>query len=97
MPLRDHFRSPVNDKHSWDEVHGLWPGMIVREMFDILPEGFQAAPKIHLGSPIEVDVSTFELDSRDPDSPTSIGGGGVATQAALVPTLIVEADLSEQD
>lgn len=26
MPLRDHFRSPVNDTHSWDEVHGQWPG-----------------------------------------------------------------------
>ena len=37
MPLRDHFRSPVNDKHTWDEVHGLWPGMIVRELFEILP------------------------------------------------------------
>ena len=24
MPLRDHFRSPVNDTHSWDEVHGGW-------------------------------------------------------------------------
>ncbi len=27
MPLRDHFRSPVNDKHRWDEVHGQWLGM----------------------------------------------------------------------
>jgi hypothetical protein len=26
MPLSDHFRSPVNDTHSWDEVHGQWPG-----------------------------------------------------------------------
>ena len=30
MPLRDHFRSPVNDTHSWDEVHGGWPMEIVR-------------------------------------------------------------------
>ncbi len=30
MPLRDHFRSPLDDKHSWDELHGMWPAMIVR-------------------------------------------------------------------
>ena len=35
MPLRDHFRSPVNDKHTWDELHGGWPMMIVRALFDI--------------------------------------------------------------
>ena len=58
MPLRDHFRSPVNDKHTWDEVHGQWPGEIVRQLFSLLPAGFQAAPKIHLGSPVvEADLS----------------------------------------
>jgi hypothetical protein len=25
MPLRDHFRSPLDDLHSWDELHGGWP------------------------------------------------------------------------
>jgi hypothetical protein len=37
MPLRDHFRSPVNDTHSWDEVYGQWPGEIVRDLTNILP------------------------------------------------------------
>lgn len=32
MPLRDHFRSPVTNTHSWDEVHGQWPGEIVRDL-----------------------------------------------------------------
>jgi len=32
MPLRDHFRAPVNDTHSWDEMHGQWPGEIVRTL-----------------------------------------------------------------
>jgi hypothetical protein len=40
MPLRDHFRSPVNDTHSWDELHGQWPGEIVRHLTTILPAGF---------------------------------------------------------
>jgi hypothetical protein len=96
MPLRDHFRSPVNDTHSWDEVHGQWPGEIVRSMRGILPPGFRAGPNIHLGSPFEVDVSTYDLDRRDRDFDTD-GGGGVAVLAAPAPTLTVEADLTEQD
>jgi hypothetical protein len=44
MPLRDHFRSPVNDTHSWDEVHGGWPMEIVRTLREILPPGFRAGP-----------------------------------------------------
>ena len=86
MPLRDHFRSPVNDTHSWDEVHGGWPMEIVRHLTTILPAGFRSAPKVHLGSPFEVDVSAYDLDSRDPDAKT-----------ALSPTLTVEADLLNQD
>ena len=57
MPLRDHFRSPLNDTHSWDELHGQRPGEIVRHLTAILPAGFRAAPKVHLGSPFDVDVS----------------------------------------
>jgi hypothetical protein len=97
MPLRDHFRSPVNDSHSWDDVHGQWPGEIVRHLTTILPAGFRAGPKVHLGSAFEVDVSTYDLDSRDPDAAVDSGAGGTGTLTALSPTLTVEADLSEQD
>jgi len=97
MPLRDHFRSPVNDTHSWDEVHGQWPGEMVRDLTTILPAGFRAAPNVHLGSPFEVDVSTYDLDSRNPDTNADTGDGGTGTLTAFSPTLTVEADLSEQD
>jgi hypothetical protein len=95
MPLRDHFHPPVLDKHTWDEVHGLWPAMIVRDLFDLLPTGFQAAPNIHLGSPYEVDVSTFEHDTREPGS--ELGDGGVAAASAPAPTLTLQADFSDLD
>lgn len=95
MPLRDHFRSPVNDTHSWDEVHGQWPAEIVRTLRPILPAGFRAGPKIHLGSPFEVDVSTYDLVSRTPMS--SIRDGGTAVLTARAPTFTTETDLSEQD
>jgi len=97
MPLRDHFRSPVNDHYSWDEVHGGWPMEIVRQMFDLLPAPFQASPKIHLGSPVEVDIGTYEDYTRSNPESHSDSDGGVATLPALAPTLSVEADLSEQD
>jgi hypothetical protein len=97
VPLRDHFRSPVNDTHSWDEVHGGWPMEIVRHLTTILPAGFRAAPKVHLGSPFEVDVSTYDHDSRDSDTNADSPDSGTGTLTALSPTLTVEADLSEQD
>ena len=68
MPLRDHFHPPVSKKHRWDAVHGQWPGEIVRTLFGILPEGFQAEPKVHLGSPIEIDVGTYHDESQPPAS-----------------------------
>lgn len=92
MPLRDHFRSPVNDTHSWDEIHGGWPMEIVRDLRNILPSGFRAAPNVHLGAAFEVDVTTYE-SAAAPEAED----GGTATLTALSPTLTVEADLSEQD
>jgi hypothetical protein len=41
---------------------------IVRHLTTILPAGFRSAPKVHLGSPFEVAVSTYDLDSRNPDT-----------------------------
>jgi Protein of unknown function (DUF4058) len=70
MPLRDHFRSPVNDKHTWGSLHGLWPATIVRELFDLFPPGFQAEPNINLGSPFENDIApthTGEADLSEQD------------------------------
>jgi hypothetical protein len=92
MPLRDHFRLPVNDTHSWDELHGGWPGEIVRDMTTILPAGVRSGPKVHLGWPFEFDITPSILDSPVADS-----GGGTATMTAISPTLTVEADLYEQD
>lgn len=84
MPLRDHFRSPVNDKHHRSQFHGGWPMKIVRTLFDILPPSYQAGPRLVPGSSFEVDVSVDD-------------GGGTATLVAPAPTLTVAADLTEPD
>lgn len=98
MPLRDHFRSPVNDKHTWDSLHSMWPAMIVRQLYDVLPAGYVSAPSVHYSKDFEIDVSAFEVDEPTQPGPvTGTGGGGVATVAPPEPTLTLEADLSEQD
>ena len=97
MPLRDHFRSPVNDTHSWDEVHGGWPMEMVRHLRTILPAGFRAGPNIHLGSSFEVEIGAFDLDSRDPDGGVTADGGGTVTLSATAPTYTLEADPADQD
>ena len=96
MPLRDHFRPPVTDKHSWDEVHGGWPMMIVRDLFSILPAGYTASPNVHLGPMFEI-VSSFENAAGGLGNSFGSTNGGVATGTAPSPTLTLEADLSEFD
>lgn len=93
MPLRDHFRPPVSSRHSWDELHGMWPATIVQRLYP-LPPGYTAAPKVHLGKAFETDISAYEQD----DAPSGgTGGGGTAVWAAPAPTLTLETEVAEQD
>src|SRR5437773_2439756 len=69
MPLRDHFRSPLDDVHSWDELHGGWPMMIVRKLVEILPEPYFAAPGVHLGTLYEVDIGMKPTLTLEPQLP----------------------------
>jgi hypothetical protein len=99
MPLRDHFRPPVEDKHSWDELHGMWPGEIVRQLYPILPEGYVAAPRVHLGTAFEIVVSTYRQDEPARQEGPRAGNGGVAVAAWAPPepTLTLKAELPDQD
>jgi hypothetical protein len=96
MPLRDHFRPPLDDVHSWDELHGMWPAMIVRELVKVLPEPYFAAPGVHLGTLYEVDVGTYRQAVAE-DAPSDAVKGGVATYAPPKPTLTLEPQLPDQD
>ena len=79
MPLRDHFRPPVDDRHSWEELHGMWPASIVQHLRKLLPPGYVAGPKVHLGAQVEIDLGTFEEDGAPPFQGTGSDDGGVAT------------------
>jgi hypothetical protein len=60
MPLRDHFEPSAEDTAAWQEVHAMWPAVIVQHLFRILPEGYVAAPRVHLGAGTSVDQDEFE-------------------------------------
>jgi hypothetical protein len=95
MPLRDHFRPPVEKKHSWDALHAMWPAEIVRQLFPILPEGYVAAPGVHLGTFFEIDNSAYDVDQSAERTEKAVAGNrGVATLAppTPTPTLTVETD-----
>jgi hypothetical protein len=100
MPLRDHFRPPLTLRHSWDELHGGWPMKIVESLLPNLPPNFVAAPQIHLGGGVEIDVATFENEDSDKFASAANGETGspaVAVWEATEPTLRVETDLPEPD
>jgi hypothetical protein len=98
MPLRDHFRPPVTDRHSWDELHGVWPTFIVMALKRRLPPGYTAVARIHLATP-EVDVASFESDSHQRSSGRRRESGGAATAVwtAPEPSVDVEAHPPDQD
>jgi hypothetical protein len=49
MPLRDHFRPPLDLRHHWEGFHGGWPTMIVASLSEILPRRYIAEPRVRLG------------------------------------------------
>lgn len=98
MPLRDHFRSPLDDVHSWDELHGMWPAMIVQKLIQVLPEPYFAAPGVHLGTLYEVDIGTYRRPVEKSNGfDVSEGGVAVATYSPPKPTLTLEPQLPKQD
>ena len=52
--LLDHFRPPLDHAHSWEELHGQWPAVIVQHLRTRLPAGYEAAPRVHSGSQVEI-------------------------------------------
>src|SRR5262245_32909443 len=98
MPLRDHFRPPLDEIASWEGFHGGWPMVIVQQLRKQLPQGYVAEPRVHSGSQVEIDVAAFEKNEL-----TGIGTnedrGGVATAVWVPsqPTVAVETTLADFD
>src|SRR5947209_13267071 len=100
MPLRDHFRSPLDDVTAWEGFHGQWPAVIVQQLGKKLPARYVAAPRVHSGSSVEIDVATYDTEETGILSAgAGEGNGGVATAvwAPSRPTLAVETELPDSD
>ena len=98
MPLRDHFRAPLDETSSWEGLHGQWPAVIVQHLRKRLPAGYVAEPRVHSGSQVEIDVAAFEGDGPT-RAATGGGRGGVATAvwAPSRPSVAVETGLPDYD
>lgn len=57
----------------------------------ILPSGYFAEAQVHVGSPVEVDVASFEEGEERVNGPESNGGVAVQTWAPAVATLVMPA------
>ncbi len=102
MPLRDHFRPPLDNMRHWEGLHGGWPMIIVASLRRNLPRRYFAEPRVHSGSSAEIDVATFEKEDEDVlAAGDGNGNGGTATATAVWapprPTLAVVTDLPAQD
>src|SRR5437660_2971145 len=100
MPLRDHFRPPLDDLRHWEGFHATWPVMIVSLLRRKLPRRYFAEPRVHSGSSAEIDVATFENEGTAVlATGAGNGNGGIATAvwAPPQPTLAVVTDLPNQD
>ena len=99
MPLRDHFRPPLDDLRHWEGFHATWPVMIVALLRRKLPRRYFAEPRVHSGSSAEIDVATFEGEDAAAVGGGNNNGGGVATAvwAPPRPTFTVVTDLPAQD
>jgi hypothetical protein len=98
LPLRDHFRPPLDKFASWEELLGQWPAVIVQQLRKQLPSGYVAGPRVHVGAEIEIDVATFEKENAPFFGSAEVNGGVVtAVWAPPQPSLAVETTLPDFD
>jgi hypothetical protein len=101
MPLRDHFRPPLDDLRHWESFLAGWPVMIVASLRRKLPRRYFSEPRVPSGSGDVIDVVTVK-DEGEGGAAAGDGndnGGGVATAVWVPPrpTLAVATDLPAQD
>lgn len=97
MPLRDHFRPPLDSKRHWESMNATWPVTIVARLRPNLPKGFFAEPRVHLGISAENDVASFEDELAFQSAAENGGGVATAVWAPPRPTLSVYTHLPAQD
>jgi hypothetical protein len=69
----------------------MWPASIVQHLRKLLPPGYVAEPRVHLGTLMEIDVGALESHE---EARTGAANGNAATAAwtATAPVVAVETD-----
>lgn len=81
MPIRDHFRPPVEYILPWPSLHSGWLSEIAARLNEHLPPGFVALDRIRIDGGVELDVAA--LEGNDGGRPLDSGSGGTATLPAV--------------
>jgi hypothetical protein len=101
MPLRDHFRAPLDDLRHWEGFRATWPVTIVALLRRKLPQGYFAEPRVHSGANAEIVVATFETEGEGSLAAGQGNGNGGAIATAVWapsrPTFSAVTDLPAQD
>src|SRR5262245_46671819 len=95
MPLRDHFRPPLQDDCPWESFHNAWANAIVGLLnHSLLPNHYRAIPQVHVGARVEIDVATFRLR---PDGTPPGNGAATAIWAPPQAKLSAAVEFGDQD
>jgi hypothetical protein len=97
MPLRDHFRPPVSKNSTWEGFHGMWPAIIVQQLRKLLPPGYVAEPRVHLGTLMEIGVGALESNETTQPGMSSRNGNVGVTTNAWTTAPVVAADTDPPD
>ncbi len=98
MPLRDHFSEDGTELFRWESFHAQWAGTIVRHLNRrLLPPNYHAAPRVRLGTLVEIDAGAFAQHSQASPNAPSGPEGSVAVYSPPQPAMTLDADLSQED
>jgi hypothetical protein len=83
MPIRDHFRAPIEYRLPWESLRSSWISEIAGRLNDLLPANFLALDRMRIDGGLEIDIGAAETGGAG-HSPGVNGadGGGVAVAAA---------------
>ena len=73
----------------------MWPTCIVQQLRKLLPPGFVAEPRVHLGTLMEIDVGALESDDATRAGPSigdANGGTATAVWTGAPPAVAVETE-----
>lgn len=65
MPLRAHFRPPLDNLRHWEGFHATWPVMIVASLKPHLPSRFFAEPRTMSAASDKVHTLATDLPAQD--------------------------------